>query len=242
MRAALLIARRELGSYLRTMNGYIIAAAVLLVDGVLWNAFALGAQQDKHSAEVLSDFFYFSSGTTMIAAVFLSMRLLAEERQTGTLVLLTSSPVRDREIILGKFFSSLAFLALITLATAFMPALIIINGKLSIGQVAAGYLGLLLLGSAALAIGTLGSALARSQVLAAILSGAMLVGLIVVWLLAGVSERPLNDVFLALALWGRHFPPFQAGVINLRDVAYYLLVTYFALFAATRVLEARRWQ
>ena len=242
MRAALLIARRELGSYLRTMNGYIIAAAVLLVDGVLWNAFALGAQQDKHSAEVLSDFFYFSSGTTMIAAVFLSMRLIAEERQTGTLVLLTSSPVRAREIILGKFFSSLAFLAMITLATAFMPALIMINGRLSIGQVAAGYLGLLLLGSAALSIGTLGSALARSQVLAAILSGAMLVGLIVVWLLAGVSERPLNDVFLALALWGRHFPPFQAGVINLRDVAYYLLVTYFALFASTRVLEARRWQ
>jgi ABC-2 type transport system permease protein len=242
MRAALLIARRELGAYLRTMNGYIIAAAVLLVDGILWNAFALGAQQDKHSAEVLSDFFYFSSGTTMIAAVFLSMRLIAEERQTGTLVLLTSSPVRDREIILGKFFSSLAFLAMITLATAFMPALIMINGKLSIGQVAAGYLGLLLLGSAALAIGTLGSTLARSQVLAAILSGAMLVGLIVVWLLAGVSERPLNEVFLALALWGRHFPPFQAGVINLRDVAYYLLVTYFALFAATRVLEARRWQ
>jgi ABC-2 type transport system permease protein len=178
----------------------------------------------------------------MIAAVFLSMRLVAEERQNGTLVLLTSSPVRDREIILGKFLSALAFLAMVTLATAFMPALIMVNGKLSIGQVAAGYLGLLLLGSAALAIGTLGSALARSQVLAAIISGAMLVGLIVVWLLAAVSERPLNDVFLALALWGRHFPPFQAGVINLRDVAYYLLVTYFALFAATRVLEARRWQ
>ena len=157
-------------------------------------------------------------------------------------MLLTSSPVRDREIILGKFFSALAFLALITLATAFMPALIMVNGKLAWGQVAAGYLGLLLLGSAVLAIGTLGSALARSQVLAAILSGVMVVGLIVIWLLAGVSERPLNDVFLALALWGRHFPPFQAGVINLRDVAYYILLTYFALFAATRVLEARRWQ
>jgi ABC-2 type transport system permease protein len=242
MSAALLIARRELATYLRTMNGYIIAAAVLLVDGILFNAFALGTAQDKQSAVVLSDFFYFSSGTTMIAAVFLSMRLLAEERQTGTLVLLTSSPVRDHEIILGKFFSAFAFLALLTLATSFMPALIMVNGKLSIGQVAAGYLGLLLLGSAALAIGTLGSALARSQVLAAILSGAMVVGLVVVWLLAQVSERPLNEVFLALALWGRHFPPFQAGVINLRDVAYYILVTYFALFAATRVLEARRWQ
>src|SRR5512141_1390464 len=123
MSATLLIARRELGAYLRTMSGYIIAAAVLLVDGILFNAFALGAQTDKHSAEVLSDFFYVSSGTTMIAAVFLSMRLLAEERQTGTLVLLTSSPVRDREIVWGKFISALAFLALITLATSFMPAL-----------------------------------------------------------------------------------------------------------------------
>jgi len=56
MSAALLIARRELAAYLRTMSGYIIAAAVLLVDGILFNAFALGAQQDKHSAEVLSDF------------------------------------------------------------------------------------------------------------------------------------------------------------------------------------------
>jgi len=98
---------------------------------------------------VLSDFFYFSSGTTMIAAVFLSMRLIAEERQNGTLVLLTSSAVHDRAIILGKFFSAFAFLAMVTLATAFMPALIMVNGKLSIGQVAAGYLGLLLLGGAA---------------------------------------------------------------------------------------------
>ena len=58
----------------------------------------------------------------------------------------------------------------------------------------------------------------------------------------GLSLLVIIPGLIALALWGRHFPPFQAGVINLRDVAYYLLVTYFALFAATRVLEARRWQ
>jgi ABC-2 type transport system permease protein len=70
----------------------------------------------------------------------------------------------------------------------------------------------------------------------------MLVGLIIVWLLGAVTERPLNEVFLALALWGRHFPPFQAGIINLRDVVYYLAVTYTALFISIRVLEARRWR
>ena len=120
------------------------------------------------------------------------MRLLAEEKQTGTLVLLTSSPVRDREIVLGKFLSGWMFLSIMTLLTAFMPALIMINGKVSLGHVAAGYLGLLLLGGATLAIGTFGSALARTQVLAAIVSGCLVVALIIVWLLAKVTEHPLN--------------------------------------------------
>ena len=241
MRATWLIMRRELGAYLRSMTGYIIAAAVLITDGLLFNAFALGGP-DKLSAEVLSLFFYFSSGTTIISSVFISMRLLAEERHTGTLVLLTSSPVHDWEIVLGKFLSAMTFLALITLATVYMPLLIFVNGKLSFGHLAAGYLGLLLLGSATLAIGTFGSALARTQVLAAIFSGLIVVALIVCWLLGKVTEHPFNDVFVALALHGRHFPPFQSGSIHIRDVVYYVMVTYVALFGAIRVMEARRWR
>ena len=242
MTATWLIARRELSAYLRTMSGYVIAAVVLFVDGILFNVRAMGSQQDRLSTEVLSEFFFNSSGLTMAAAVFLSMRLLAEERQNGSMVLLASSPVREREIVLGKFFSAFIFLTLMTLAGVFMPMLILVNGKLSLGHVAVGYLGLLLLGSAALAIGTLGSTLARSQLLAAIISGSLVVCLIVVWMVGTVTERPLNDVFFALALWGRHFPPFQAGILNLRDVVYYLAVTYFALFVSIRVLEARRWR
>jgi ABC-2 type transport system permease protein len=241
MSATWLIARRELAAYLRTMTGYVIAAAVLVVDGILFNAFALGGP-DKRSAEVLRLFFYFSSGTTMIASIFLSMRLLAEEKQTGTLVLLTSSPVKDRDIILGKYFSGLGFLALLTLATAFMPMLVMVNGKISFGHLFAGYLGLLLLGGATMAIGTLGSTLARSQVLAAIISGCLVVGMLILWLLAAITDRPLNEVFLALALYQRHQVPFQVGVVHLRDVVYYLAVIYFCLFVSTRVLEARRWR
>jgi ABC-2 type transport system permease protein len=223
------------------MTGYIIAAAVLLIDGLLFNAFALGGP-DKMSAEVLSLFFYFSSGTTIIASVFISMRLLAEERQTGTLVLLTSSPVHDWEIVLGKFLSAFVFLGLITLVTVYMPALIFVNGKISAGHLVAGYLGLLLLGGATIAIGTFGSALARTQVLAAIFTGCMVVALIVCWLLARVTERPFTDVFVAMALHGKHFPPFQAGAVHIRDIGYYLMVVYLALFSATRVMEARRWR
>jgi ABC-2 type transport system permease protein len=239
--AALLIAGRELGTYLRTWTGYIIIALVLAVNGLLFNAFALGGP-GKLSTEVISLFFYFSSGTTMIAAVFISMRLLAEERQAGTLALLYSSPVTDAEIVAGKFLSALAFLSLMTALTFFMPLLVLVNGKVSVGHLAAGYLGLLLLGGASLAIGTFGSALAKNQVLAAVFTGVMIVGLLLAWLVAQVAERPFAELFGALALHHKHFQPFREGIVHLRDIVYYLAVTWVALFAATRVLEARRWR
>ncbi|AGC43001.1 putative membrane spanning protein [Myxococcus stipitatus DSM 14675] len=238
---ALLIARRELSGYLRTLSGYVVIAVILALNGLFFNAYALGGAS-KRSAEVLSQFFYYSSGFTVVASVFISMRLLAEERQTGTLPLLYSSPLRDRDIVLGKFLAGFAFLSLYVLCTLYMPVLVLVNGKVSLGHVAAGYLGLLLLGSASLAVGTFGSALARNQLLAAITSAVMLVALILCWLLARITEQPLSDVFSAMSLWNQHFPPFQSGLIHVRDVVYYVVVTYVALFAATRVLEARRWR
>ncbi|MBJ6765419.1 ABC transporter permease subunit [Myxococcaceae bacterium JPH2] len=238
---AWLIARRELAGYLRTWSGYIILSVILALNGLFFNAYALSGAS-KRSAEVLSGFFYYSSGFTVVAALFISMRLLAEERQMGTLPLLYSSPVKDRDIVLGKFLAGLAFLSLYILCTAYMPLLILVNGKVSLGHVSAGYLGLLLLGSASLAVGTFGSALSRNQLMAAITSAVMLVALILCWLLARITEQPLSEVFSALSLWNQHFPPFQSGLIHTRDVAYYLVVTYVALFAATRVVEARRWR
>jgi ABC-2 type transport system permease protein len=117
-----------------------------------------------------------------------------------------------------------------------------VNGKVSVGHVVGGYLGLLLLGSATLAIGVFGSALVKSQVLAAIISGVIVVFLLLGWYLSRISDRPMSQVFQALDLYTLHFKPFQSGVIHLRDVVYYLAVTYVFLFGATRVLEARRWR
>ncbi|MCG5054021.1 MAG: ABC transporter permease [Myxococcales bacterium] len=241
MSNVLTIAGRDLGAYFRTQSGYVIFALVLLIDGLLFNAFALG-EPDRRSSEVLAKFFYFSSGTTMIASVLISMRLLAEEKQTGTIVLLTSSPLRDRDIVLGKYLSGLTFMAIITLATVYMPLLILVHGKISWGHLAAGYLGLLLLGSATLALGTLGSALARTQVLAAIISGVLVVLLLTCWLLTRVTDYPMNEVVLELALYHRHFPSFTMGLIRLADLLYYAMVSYVALFLAIRALEARRWR
>ena len=235
-----LIARRELQGYLRTMSGYIIIAVMLFIDGLLFNAFAV-AGTAKKSSEILADFFTLTSGITMVGAVFLSMRLIAEERQTGTVSLLYSSPIHDVEIVLGKFFASLGFLCLFFVATGYMPLLVAVYGKVSFGHIAAGYFGLLLVGATGLAIGTFGSALTRSQVVAAVLSGVMVLALTTAWLLGKVTDRPLTEVVSGLAWWG-HFEMFRQGLIHLKDVTYFVLVSFIALFAATRVLEARRWR
>jgi len=241
MSAVLLIARRELGGYFRTMTGYIIAAIMLLADGIGFQLFGLGAGE-MYSADVVSQFFWVLFGINAIGSIFISMRLIAEERTAGTLPLIVSSPIHDWELVVGKYLSALAFLAIVTLVTLYMPAMILVNGKVSFGHLAAGYLGVMLAGSAAIAIGTFGSALARSQVLAAIFTAIMLLVLVLAHLFARITDRPLKDMFMALALYARHFPPFQAGAIHLRDVVYYVALTYVALFAAVRVMEARRWK
>jgi len=243
MNSVLLIARRELGAYLRTMSGYIIIAVLLFLDGLAFNAFAV-AGTAKKSSEILGDplgFFFWTSGIGMAVAIFLSMRLIAEERQTGTLQLLYSSPVHDREIVLGKYLASLGFLCIFLLATGYMPLLVGIYGKVSLGHVLSGYLGLVLVGSASIAIGIFGSALTTSQVVAAISSGVMSVALTMCWILAKVVDRPFTDVITGLAWYG-HFDPFAHGLVHLKHVVYFGLVTFVALFAATRVLEARRWR
>lgn len=240
MRSVLLIARRELAAYLRTMSGYLIIAAMLFLDGIWFNVWAMSGTA-KPSSDVLSDFFLYTGGWTMVCSVLLSMRLIAEERQSGTLTLLYSSPVRDSEIVLGKFLSALVFLTLFLATTLYMPALVMAYGKVSWGHIAAGYLGVFLVGSATLALGIFGSSLTRSQVLAGFLSGSMALTLVVCWLVARATERPLSSVFEELAIFG-HFEGFRRGLVHLRHVVYFGVLTYVALFAATRVLEARRWR
>ena len=240
MKNVTLIARRELQSYLRTMSGYIIIAVMLFIDGLLFNAFAV-AGTAKKSSEIVAEFFTLTSGITMIGAVFLSMRLIAEERQTGTVALLYSSPIHDVEIVLGKFLASFVFLCLFFATTLYMPVLVAVYGKVSLGHIAAGYFGLMLVGATGLAIGTFGSALTKSQVVAAVLSGVMVLALTTAWLLGKVTDRPLTDIVMGLAWWG-HFDAFRTGLVHVKHVTYFVLVTFISLFAATRVLEARRWR
>ncbi len=237
-----IIFRRELGAYLRSPLGWVIAAIALLLDGILFQAFALGGGEKRLSALVLSEFFRYSTLPVAVAAITLSMRLLAEERQNGTIVLYTTSAVRDVEIVAGKFLSAFVFLCGITVASIYMPLLILVHGKISLGQVAVGYVGLALWGGAMLAIGVFASALARQQIVAGVVGAAIAAAMVMLYFLAKVVDAPLGSLLANLDLYAMHFPAFQIGVLHLKDVVFYLAVTYFFLLLAVKALEAKRWQ
>jgi gliding motility-associated transport system permease protein len=236
-----LIVKRELGTYFRSLSGYVIFSLLLLLDGLFFNIFAVSSTA-KFSTDVLADFLFWTSGVVCTVAVFLSMRLIAEDRETGALPLLTTSSLSDGEIVVAKFISGFLFLAVFIAVTIYMPLLIFINGKVSLGHIVGGYFGLLCIGSAAFAIGTFGSAIAPSQIVAGIISGSIVVFLVIEWSLARLVDGALGDVFSYLALHDKHFRPFMDGTVSLRDVVFYLSVTMFFLVLARNSLEARRWK
>jgi len=241
MRGLLLVTRRELGAYLNGYWGYLIVSILLALQGLFFNAFALGSSA-RVSADVLEDFFYFSFGFTVAAAVLLTMRLVAEERQTGTIVLIDSSPLSDWQVVGGKYLSAVVVITAMLVLSGYMPALIFVNGKVSLGHIFSGYLGVLLAGSATCAIGTFTSSITRYQIVAAILGGVIVVTLILAWLLGRVTEAPLDDIWSYMSLFDRHFQPFMRGRINLEDVVFYLSVTFVFLMLSTRLMSARRWR
>ncbi|MEO7033193.1 MAG: ABC transporter permease [Polyangiaceae bacterium] len=237
---ALIIARRELYAYMRSPLGSAVIAAALLVDGILFYYASLDPK--RLSAQLLAQFFYDSTAATMGAGLLLSMRLLAEERQSGTITLLNTAPIRDRDIVLGKFISSFGMLTLMNLLTIYMPLMVYVRGKVSVGHIVVGYTGLILFGAAVTAIGLFASSLARSQVVAVIVGAVLIASFILLWVVARAVDPPFNTFFSSLALHNENYRPFMLGTLQFDRVAYYLMITYFFLLAATKVLEARRWR
>ncbi|MFK7871683.1 MAG: ABC transporter permease [Oligoflexales bacterium] len=235
------IAHKEFSIILKTWTGYLIAAMALFMNGIFFNAWALGANA-KLSAEVLESYFYFSSGFVMLAGVFLAIRLIAEERQQKTLLLYLTAPIKGRSLIYGKFLASLMFLTLMLVCSLHMPALVMYHGKISLAQTALGYLMLILLGSACLSITLFASSIAPNQLLAAALSGFILISFLVAWTLAALSTPPLDQFFSWIAIHNEHYRSMAQGIFKLTDVIYYLSVTLFFLECSVQFMEVRRWR
>jgi ABC-2 type transport system permease protein len=241
MNRIILIAIREFMAIVRSPLGFIVAALFLFLLGLDFHLRVLGGSQ-KYSSDVLASFFYDLSGFVICLCVLTSMGLLARERESGTIVLLLTSPVKDSQIVLGKFLGALTFLVVLCLLTLYMPLLIMANGKVSVGHVVSGYTGVLLLGCAVLSIGTFASSLTRYQFVAVLVSLGIGIPLILLWLAGRFADPPLNEIFAYMALHSIHFSPFKNGKIELSNIVYYLSVSAFFLFAASRILESRRWR
>jgi len=241
MKKVLLIAKRELMSYFGTWSAYVIASVVLFIQGVLFNSFAMG-QAPKFSVEVLSDFFYIGSGLAMISGILLAMRLLAEEKQTGTITLFMTSPISSRSYIYGKFFAVLGMILFLQLVSLYMPALIFVHGKVSLGHIAAGYLVLLFLGAASAALTIFASVFSPNQLMAAVFGSVLLVTFLVLWMLADIVNEPFKEIFSFVAIHNRHFSSFAAGTLKLSDLTYYVTFIFFFLELSVQALDSRRRQ
>lgn len=236
---AVRIAMRDFSAYLHGYAGYAIITAILLIDGLLFNFFAMG-EGAKYSHEVLEDFFYLSSGTTMIAGILVAMPTLAEERDNGTDVLLRTSAVSDAAVVFGKYLGAMGILTVLIALTAYMPGLVMVNGKIALAHVLVGYLGLWLLGSAVVAIGVFASSLFRTQLPAGVIGGVITVTFLLGWLGSKVTDPPFTEVLAYSALFDKHFQPFLEGRLTSSGVVFYLSLTFLFLMLATRVLQSRR--
>ncbi|MFZ2088616.1 MAG: ABC transporter permease subunit, partial [Desulfobaccales bacterium] len=170
----------------------------------------------------------------------ITMRLLAEEKRAGTAELLFTYPLPDWAVILGKFLAALAVFVVLLVFTLFYPVIFAFLTKMDWGQVASGYVGVLLLGSACLALGIFASSLTANQIIAAISAFALL---LLFWLIGAQQEVAAGGGGLLSALSLReHLPNLAKGVIDTKDLLFYLCFAYLFLFLTKIQLESRRWR
>lgn len=236
MHNTLTICRRELGAYFNSPVAYVVITAFLVATGILYflQAFLVGEAS-------LRGFFDSAPLVFIFFAPAISMRLLAEEKKTGTIALLITFPVRDWEVVVGKFLAALGVLGVGVLLTLSYPITISRMGDLDWGTVFAGYIGLLLMGGAYLAVGLMASSWTKNQVVAFIVAFAICFALFLVGKLIPLLPPSLSGVLGYISI-DAHFANIARGVIDTRDLIYYLSLIGGCLLLAIQSLDSRRWR
>ena len=248
MRAAWTIAKREMFSYFVSPIAYVVTVVWLIWCGLqFWLLAGLfaGAPNLAASASPLSAFF---GGSVLffipllVFAPILTMRLLAEERHTGTLEPLLTAPVTTFQVVLGKYLASLVFWIALWVPTLLYVWLTSRFGSVDLGAIGASYIGVIGIGVYYMAIGLAMSAFAKNQIVAAMLTFMVLAGLFAGGLLSFVeSFAAYRDAIDYVSLWG-HMQSFSKGIVDTRFLVFDLSVAVFFVYLAWRVLEGRRWQ
>ncbi len=246
-RRVLALAQRELIAIFLSPIAYIVIAIFLLLNGYI---FYIILEMFSHSGTEGSPFAIFLGSENIFAWVFLlltapaiTMRLFAEERRSGTIESLFTAPVAEFEVVIGKFLASYIFYVCLWLPTVIYAVILYKFSSPDWRPMATGYLGVALIGAMFIAIGELTSALTRSQIVAYMTAAALLLGLFLGGLLLPIVAKgeTATQIMEYFNLYN-HAQEFSQGIVDSRHVVYYLSLTLFALFLATRVIESRKWR
>jgi ABC-2 type transport system permease protein len=237
MRNMLIICRKELRIFFDSPIAYIFIIAFLAFSNWLFfRTFFIVGQIS------MRDYFFFIPWIFLVFIPAVTMRLWAEEKKIGTLEVLMTLPVKNHEVVLGKFLASFSFV-MIALALSFsLPLTLFFLGDVDSGPIIGGYVGACFLGGAFLAIGLFVSNLAENQIVAFIIAALLSFALFIIGedIVLATIPNSLVPTFSFLGL-GKHFVSLQRGVIDSRDLIYYISVIGFFLFLNTQSIESRKW-
>lgn len=236
MNNILAITKRELKAYFYSPIAYVVYALFLMLSGYFFSLILFNSREA--SLRALSYNFII---TLLFFAPLLTMKLFAEERKMGTLEMLMTKPVRDAEVVLGKFFAAFGFYALMLSTTLVYVGILARYGSPDMGPIWTGYLGLLLVGAAFIALGVFASTLTENQIIAAVITFSFILLFWILGWLSGNLGFGTESIFTELAL-STHFDDFVKGVIDWRSFVYYLSFIFFWLFATVKSIEVRKWK
>jgi ABC-2 type transport system permease protein len=254
MRNILTICGKELKSYFSSPIAYLLMALFGLIFGFFfYSATAyfvmagmraqMGGQEQPMSVNefVIGPLLGNASVVGLFLMPLISMRLFAEEKRSGTIELLMTSPISDWEIILGKWLGAMSMYLCIIAVSAINVGLLFIWGHPDPRPILTGYLGLILQGGTILALGTFISTTTKNQIIA---GAATFSVCLLLWVLSWVSsynEAPWAQAIAYCSIL-THFEPFSRGIIDSKDVIFYLSAIFFGLFLTSRSLDTLRWR
>jgi ABC-2 type transport system permease protein len=249
------IFRKELRSYFASPIAYVVLTIFALISGYFFYSlltfFSLNSMQASFNPAlapslnatewIVRPLLRNIAVTMLLLMPAATMRLFSEEKKSGTIELLFSYPIRDWELLAGKWLAAVALYGSMLGVSLLDLAMLGLFARLEWGPILTGYLGLLLLGMTFLGLGILASSLTENQIIAAV--GAFGV-LLLLWVIGWSSEAagPTLGPILAHLSIINHYDSFSKGVIESKDVIYYLNVTLLCLFLTLRSLESKRWR
>lgn len=247
MRNVAALLRREMNAYFASVLGYVVLVFFLLVMGVTFavilNYLTRGPTQ-MTAMRIMFSMFWLPS---LVVVPMITMRLLAEEKRSGTIEMLMTAPVREIEVVVAKWLGAVVLYSLMWgLTGAYVLVLRKFTGgtaSLDLGPVASGYVGVLLIGQFLIAIGVLTSSLTKNQVAAGVMSFAFVFAFLLVlnWIDYLFQGGAISKLIKSLSAF-EQMEDFARGIVDARTVLLYLSATVWTLFVTTRVVESRKWR